>query len=189
MEKWVLRLMYYLLRSNSTPILIGIIFASLFILLSIGVHDPAQAQTASEPIELEEIVVTPGKFTVQSGTDASLSLSKEGLDLFPLIDNDVFRAAHIFPGVTSNDFSARFNLRGGEKDEIVVRLDGMELFEPYHLQDFGGAISIIDLGVIHRADLFMGGFPAEYGDKMSGAYSISQRRQEIGRWFRYESGD
>ena len=165
--------MYYLLRSNS--ILFGIAFTSLLILLSIRFHNQVHAQTKSEPIELEEIVVTPGKFTVQSGTDASLSLSKEGLDLFPLIDNDVFRAAHIFPGVTANDFSARFNLRGGEKDEIVVRLDGMELFEPYHLQDFGGAISIIDLGVIHRADLFMGGFPAEYGDKMSGVFDITTK--------------
>ena len=175
MGKLVLRPMYYLLHSNSTPILIGTIFASLLILLSIGFHDPAHAQTESEPIELEEIVVTPGKFTVQDGTDASLSLSKEAIDLFPLIDNDVFRAAHIFPGVTSNDFSARFNLRGGEKDEIVVRLDGMELFEPYHLQDFGGAISIIDLGVVSRADLLMGGFPAEYGDKMSGVFDITTK--------------
>ena len=175
MGKLVLHPMYYLLRSKSTLILIGTIFASLSIISSIGFHYPAHAQTESEPIELEEIVVTPGKFTVQSGTAVSLSLSKEGLDLFPLIDNDVFRAAHIFPGVTSSDFSARFNLRGGEKDEIVVRLDGMELFEPYHLQDFGGAISIIDLGVIHRADLFMGGFPAEYGDKMSGVFDITTK--------------
>ena len=167
--------MCYLLRSNSTSILIGTIFASLLILSPIGFHDPAHAQTELEPIELEEIVVTPGKFTVQSGTDASFSLSKEGLDLFPLIDNDVFRAAHIFPGVTSNDFSARFNLRGGEKDEILVRLDGMELFEPYHLQDFGGAVSIIDLGVVRRADLLMGGFPAEYGDKMSGVFDITAK--------------
>ena len=169
--------MYYLSLSNSTSILFGIAFTSLLILFSIGFHNQVHAQTESEPIELEEIVVTPGKFTVQSGTDASLSLSKEGLDLFPLIDNDVFRAAHIFPGVTANDFSARFNLRGGEKDEIVVRLDGMELFEPYHLQDFGGAISIIDLGVIHRADLFMGGFPAEYGDKMSGVFDITTKTE------------
>ena len=175
MGKLVLRPMYYLLHSNSTLISIGTIFASLLILSSIGFHDPAHAQAESEPIELEEIVVTPGKFTVQGGTDASLSLSKEGLDLFPLIDNDVFRAAHIFPGVTSNDFSARFNLRGGEKYEIIVRLDGMELFEPYHLQDFGGAVSIIDLGVIRRADLLMGGFPAEYGDKMSGVFDITTK--------------
>ena len=167
--------MYYLLRTISTPISIGIFFTSLLIVSPIGFYNLSQAQTESEPIELEEIVVTPGKFTVQSGTDASLSLSKEGLDLFPLIDNDVFRAAHIFPGVTANDFSARFNLRGGEKDEIVVRLDGMELFEPYHLQDFGGAVSIIDLGVIRRADLLMGGFPAEYGDKMSGVFDITTK--------------
>ncbi len=175
MGKLVLRPMYYLLRAISTPISIGIIFTSLLIVSPIGFYNLSQAQTESEPIELEEIVVTPGKFTVQSGTDASLSLSKEGLDLFPLIDNDVFRAAHIFPGVTANDFSARFNLRGGEKDEIVVRLDGMELFEPYHLQDFGGAVSIIDLGVIRRADLLMGGFPAEYGDKMSGVFDITTK--------------
>lgn len=167
--------MHYLLSTPSTPISAEAIFTFLLSLLSIVFYNLAHAQTESEPVELEEIVVTPGKFTVQSGTDASLSLSKEGLDLFPLIDNDVFRAAHIFPGVTSNDFSARFNLRGGEKDEIVVRLDGMELFEPYHLQDFGGAISIIDLGVIRRADLLMGGFPAEYGDKMSGAFDITAK--------------
>ena len=167
--------MCYSLRINSTLILIEISLASLLILSLIGFHDSACAQTESEPIELEEIVVTSGKFTVQDGTEASLSLSKDAIDLFPLIDNDVFRAVHIFPGVTSNDFSARFNLRGGEKDEIVVRLDGMELFEPYHLQDFGGAISIIDLGVIHRADLLMGGFPAEYGDKMSGVFDITTK--------------
>ncbi len=164
-----------LLSTNSTSILIRATFLSVFILSTIGLHDSTRAQTTSEPIQLEEIVVTPSKFTVQSGKDASLSLLKEGIDLFPLIDNDVFRAAHIFPGVTSNDFSARFNLRGGEKDEIVVRLDGMELFEPYHLQDFGGAISIVDLGLIHRADLLMGGFPAEYGDKMSGVFDITTK--------------
>ena len=167
--------MYDLSGINSSSILIGILFASLLTLSLIGFHDLAPAQTESEPVQLEEIVVTPGKFTVQDGTDVSLSLSKDAIDLFPLIDNDVFRAAHIFPGVTSNDFSARFNLRGSEKDEIVVRLDGMELFEPYHLQDFGGAISIIDLGVVRRADLLMGGFPAEYGDKMSGVFDITTK--------------
>ena len=167
--------MCYLLRIHPPLILIGAIFAAFPILLSIGFHDFAHAETTSEPIQLEEIIVTPSKFTVQSGKDASLSLLKERIDLFPLIDNDVFRAAHIFPGVTSNDFSARFNLRGGEKDEIVVRLDGMELFEPYHLQDFGGAISIVDLGLIHRADLLMGGFPAKYGDKMAGVFDITAK--------------
>ena len=98
--------MCYLLRINSILILIRKIFISLLILSSIGLHNLTHAHTTSEPVQLEEIVVTPGKFTVQDGTDASLSLSKDAIDLFPLIDNDVFRAAHIFPGVTANDFSA-----------------------------------------------------------------------------------
>ena len=126
-------------------------------------------------IEFEEITVTPGQFTIQEGTRSALSLSKREVGLYPLIDNDIMRAAQIFPGVVSNDFSARFSVRGSEKDGILVRLDGMELFDPYHLQDFGGAVSIIDLGLISRADLLMGGFPAEFGDKMSGVFDIIAR--------------
>ena len=133
------------------------------------------AQGTPEPIQFDEIIVTPGQFSIEPGTHATLSLSKKEIELFPMIDNDVARAAHIFPGIASNDFSARFNVRGGEKDEILVRLDGMELFDPYHLQDFGGAVSIIDLGIVRRANLLMGGFPAEYGGKMSGVFDITAK--------------
>ena len=146
----------------------GIIFIRFLVLCCEQIH----AEGASEPILIEEITVTPGKFTIHEGTDAKLSMSKKEIGLFPLIDNDVARAAQIFPGVVSSDFSARFNLRGGEKDEILVRLDGMELFKPYHLQDFGGAISIIDRGVISAADLLMGGFPAAY----SGVFDITTKK-------------
>jgi len=128
-----------------------------------------------EVIQLEEIRVTPGRFTISDGILLPNSLSKSEIDQFPLIDNDVYRAAHIFPGVVANDFSARFAVRGGEKDETIVRLNGMELYDPYHLQDFGGAVSTIDLGIVQSANLLMGGFPAEYGDKMSGVFDVSAR--------------
>ncbi len=132
--------------------------------------------TADEtPIQLPPISVTPGRFGIHEGTTLLNELSREEMEYLPLIDNDVFRAAQIFPGVVSNDFSARFEVRGGEKDETAVRLDGLELYEPFHLQDFGGAISSIDLGIIGRADLLTGGFPAEYGDRMSAVYEITTR--------------
>jgi len=129
----------------------------------------------SESIKMEEITVTPGKLTIAEGTLLQHFLTKMEIDKFPLIDNDIYRTAHVFPGVTASDFSARFQIRGGDKDETVVTLDGMELYEPYHLQDFGGAISIIDLGVVQKAELLMGGFPAEYSDRMSGVFDISTR--------------
>ena len=134
-----------------------------------------QAQETAEPIELEKIVVTPGRFTIYDSATPQLSLSKEEIERFPLIGNDIMRAGHIFPGVVASDYSARFSVRGGEKDGVSVRLDGMELYNPYHLQDFGGAISLVRLGLIQRSELLMGGFPAEYGEKMSGVFDLTTR--------------
>ncbi len=135
----------------------------------------ALAEEEDVPVQLERIVVTPGRFTIYDGTSARISLSKEAIERFPLIDNDVMRAGHVFPGVVSSDYSTRFSVRGGEKDDISVRLDGMELYNPYHLQDFGGAVSLIGLELVQNTELLIGGFPAEYGEKMSGVFDITTR--------------
>lgn len=124
---------------------------------------------------MEKIVVTPGRFTIYDGTSARISLSQKEIERFPLIDNDVMRAGHVFPGVVSSDYSARFSVRGGEKGDISVRLDGMELYNPYHLQDFGGAVSLIGLELVQNTQLLIGGFPAEYGEKMSGVFDLKTR--------------
>jgi len=133
------------------------------------------AQQSNETIRMEEIITTPGHFSIIDQAKSKLSLSATEIEFFPLIDNDIMRAAQIFPSVAMNDFSARFNIRGGEKDEVLVRIDGMELYEPFHLQDYGGAMSIIDMALLNRADLLMGGFPAKYGGKMSGVFDIYTR--------------
>ena len=133
------------------------------------------AEEDATPVELEKIVVTPGRFTIYEGASTRISLSKQEIERFPLVDNDVMRAGHVFPGVISSDYSARFSVRGGEKDDISVRLDGMELYNPYHLQDFGGAVSLIGLDLVQDTQLLMGGFPAEYGEKMSGVFDITTR--------------
>ncbi|RKU29432.1 hypothetical protein C6499_08710 [Candidatus Poribacteria bacterium] len=150
-----------------------LIFSTLFFGLTSLVAIFAEENTT--PIELEKIVVTPGRFTIHEGPSASISLSKQEIERFPLIDNDVMRAGHVFPGVISSDYSARFSVRGGEKGDISVRLDGMELYNPYHLQDFGGAVSLVGLDLVRDTQLLMGGFPAEYGEKMSGVFDIKTR--------------
>ncbi len=136
---------------------------------------PVFAEDDAPPIKLEKIVVTPGRFTIYDGTSTRIAISKQEIEQFPLVDNDVMRAGHVFPGVASSDYSARFSVRGGEKSDISVRLDGMELYDPYHLQDFGGAVSLIGLDLVQNTQLLMGGFPAEYGEKMSGVFDITTR--------------
>ena len=150
-----------------------LIFPTLLLGLTSLFTTYAEEDTA--PVELEKIVVTPGRFTIYDGTSARISLSQKEIERFPLIDNDVMRAGHVFPGVVSSDYSARFSVRGGEKDDISVRLDGMELYNPYHLQDFGGAVSLIGLELVQNTQLLIGGFPAEYGEKMSGVFDLKTR--------------
>ena len=128
-----------------------------------------------EVYQLEEISVTPGRFSISESIPSPYIMIKSDMDKLPLIDNDVYRAAHNLPGVVADDFSARFSLRGGDRDETIVRLDGMELYDPYHLQDFGGAVSLIDMGLVRDADLLTGGFPVEYGDAMSGVFDVTSR--------------
>ena len=153
--------------------LVYLIFPTLLLGLTSLFTTYAEEDTA--PVELEKIVVTPGRFTIYDGTSARISLSQKEIERFPLIDNDVMRAGHVFPGVVSSDYSARFSVRGGEKDDISVRLDGMELYNPYHLQDFGGAVSLIGLELVQNTQLLIGGFPAEYGEKMSGVFDLKTR--------------
>lgn len=81
--------------------------------------------------------------------------------------------------MSSGDFSAHFSIRGGRHDETLIILDGLELYEPYHLKDFNeGAISIIDSEAIDGVELMTGGFPAAYGNKMSGVFNMDTRKSK-----------
>jgi len=89
---------------------------------------------------------------------------------------DITRAVSRLPGVSSNDFSSKFTVRGGETDEVLITLDGMELFDPFHQRDFsGGLFSIVDIEAIQGVDLYTGGFSAEYGQRQSGVFQMKTK--------------
>ena len=70
-------------------------------------------------------------------------------------------------GVATTDGSGGLNVRGGSSRETKIVLDGLELYDPYHLKDRGGPISILDAQNVEEVGLLSGGFPAEYGGHMS----------------------
>jgi TonB dependent receptor/TonB-dependent Receptor Plug Domain len=70
-------------------------------------------------------------------------------------------------GVAASDGSGGLNVRGGATRETKIILDGLELYEPYHLKDRGGPVSILDSQNVGEVGLLSGGFPAEYGGYMS----------------------
>jgi hypothetical protein len=135
-----------------------------------------------QAILLRELTVTPSQFSIMGEVPTfRQSLTHEDMQTITW-GEDTYRAITRLPGISSSDFSAKFTVRGGENDQILVQLDGMELYEPFHLKDIeGGALSIIDVDAIEGIDLLTGGFTAEYGNRMSGVFNMKSTRIPSGR--------
>ena len=122
---------------------------------------------------LSEVIVVPGYFgLLQPSLAAPNALSRDRLETIPQLGEDIYRAVSRLPGVSADDFSAKFNVRGGSGDELFVSLDGLELVEPFHLKDLGGSFSIVDIQSLGTAALTTGGFSAEYGDRLTGVFTL-----------------
>ena len=126
------------------------------------------------PLAREEVVVHPSRITVlQEEPAAPLALDREEVLRLPHLGADVFRAISLLPGTTSNDVSAQFHVRGGRRDEVLVLLDGQELYEAYHLKEFDNALSLVAASSLANVDLTTGAFPSSYGDRMGGILDLS----------------
>jgi outer membrane receptor protein involved in Fe transport len=87
------------------------------------------------------------------------------------------RATLRLPGVSSVGISAKPRIRGGLQDELLVLQDGIELLEPFHLADYHSAYSTIDYRTIESLDMYTGGFPSRYGNRISGVMDIRNQWQ------------
>lgn len=149
-----------------------------------------QEETRTTPVSptiAEEIIVQPSRISLLVEEPVgSVGLTREEIQTVPHFGDDVFRALSLLPGTTSGDLSSQFNLRGGRRDEMLILLDGQELYDPYHLKDFDNALSIIGASALARVHLITAAFPVSYGDRMSGVLNMvtvtppAQRRYQIG---------
>lgn len=134
------------------------------------------------PLALEELVIAPGSYGIlEASPDLSgAAVTREDIEAIPQFGDDAFRTLKRMPGVSSDDISTRLNVRGGTDRDVLVRLDGVELFEPYHLKDLDGALGIVDVQSLGSIDLVTGGFPVEYGDKSTAIFDMSTRKAPPG---------
>jgi hypothetical protein len=130
------------------------------------------------PVPLKEVVVTSSVSILREEPVTKLALDRKDIAELPHFGDDLYRAVTVLPGVSGGDISARFSIRGGLHSEILVALDGQELFEPFHLKDFQGVFSIFDPAMIGGLEMHPGGFSSEYGDRMTGVLDMSSMRPD-----------
>lgn len=135
-------------------------------------------------LPMQEIVVTPGNFSIaQSQSAKQQAIEKERITAIPATLDDIYRVLQIMPGVSfSDDFSAHFHVRGGKQNENLILLDGIEIYDPYHLKNVGGAVGVMNMEIIDNISIMTGGFEAKYGDRLSSVVAIENRKGSLERF-------
>ncbi|MCO4771761.1 MAG: TonB family protein [Deltaproteobacteria bacterium] len=83
---------------------------------------------------------------------------------------DVARVVQQLPGVTGDsDFFATFHVRGGDTDETLFYLDGVQLQNPNHL---GGVFTLFNPNIADKVKLYSSGTTANLGESLAGALTV-----------------
>jgi hypothetical protein len=107
----------------------------------------------------------------EQATPSVVSISGAEVRRVPAIgESDVLRTAALLPGVVArNDFSAGFNVRGGEADQNLVLLDGIPIYNPFHM---GGLFGTFIDKAVSGVDVITGAFPSRYGGRLSSVLDV-----------------
>ena len=138
---------------------------------------PVSAPRAGEraavlaPVRTEAARTERRAFQDSPNSLGAVSVTGRELRATPMfIEPDVLRSVQALPGVEArSDYTAGFNVRGGEADQNLILLDGYPIYNPFHL---GGLFSTFIDQAVGRVDLRPGSIPAQYGGRLSGLLDV-----------------
>ena len=126
-----------------------------------------------ESVALKEITITGEKNNnnvVQSELISKINVRE--IQNIPVIlgEKDILKTIQLLPGVTpAGEGNAGFFVRGGGVDQNLILLDEAPVYNPSHLLGF---FSTFNSDAIKEITLYKGGFPAEYGGRLSSVVDI-----------------
>lgn len=128
---------------------------------------------------VETVIVTGTRHRSphRSVTGTTTTVLADEFATIPVLAGDAMRISNRLPGVSSVGVTARPRVRGGLQDELLIMVDGVELLDAFHLSDFQSIFSAIDDRTVDAIDVYTGGFPARYGNRMSGVMEVSTLKQ------------
>jgi len=126
--------------------------------------------------ELQEVVVRAQRNLqdeiFQSSRASTNVLTKDDINAIPVLggEADVIKALQLLPGtVRGIEGSSDLFVRGGAADQNLVLLDDAPIYNTSHLFGF---LSVFNPDVLDHVEAINGGFPAEYGGRLSSILNV-----------------
>lgn len=127
-------------------------------------------------IDLGEVTISADKQEAQTTVRMSVTkLTPKEIKKMPSIggDPDLAQYLQVLPGVVfTGDQGGQLYIRGGSPIQNKVLLDGMVVYNPFHSI---GLFSVFDTDILRTADVYTGGFSAEYGGRISSIMDLKTR--------------
>ncbi|MEM6801976.1 MAG: TonB-dependent receptor [Bacteroidota bacterium] len=104
-----------------------------------------------------------------------LQVSLQELKALPalLSEKDLLKSLALTPGVSlGSEGSSGLLVRGGSPDQNLILLDDATVYNASHLFGF---VSIFNMDAIKSVELYKGGFPAQYGGRLSSVLDIRMK--------------
>lgn len=141
-------------------------------------------------IKLDEFVVSAERQDMQKSVKVSVTkVTPKQIAKLPSVgaEPDLAQFLQVVPGVIfTGDQGGQLYIRGGSPIQNKVLLDGMIIYNPFHSI---GLFSVFDADLIRNADVYTGGFNAQYGDRISSVMDITTRDGNKKRFSGKLSGD
>ncbi len=137
----------------------------------------------TEPVRIDEVKVTAERARFEREVQISTQrIDTRQLVLVPKLGGevDILRSVAMMPGViTVSDFSNKLYIRGGSPDQNLILLDGITVYNPAHLF---GIFSPFIAEAVSDVTLYAGGFPAQYGSRLSSVLEVNTRQGNTKRY-------
>ncbi len=105
------------------------------------------------------------------------TVSPDVVRTIPGVNAGVENILKLLPGVSfNNELSTQYNVRGGNFDENLVYVNGIEVYRPFLIRSAQQeGLSFVNSNMITKLDFSSGGFQAKYGDKLSSVLDIAYK--------------
>jgi len=131
-------------------------------------------QPASQTLETVQ-VSAEGQRRIQETRTSVVTITPKDLSMMPSIGGapDFAQYLQILPGIVSTgDQGGQLFIRGGTPIQNMLLLDGMLIYNPFHSI---GLFSVFDTEILSSADVYTGGFGAEFGGRISSVMDIKTK--------------